>query len=569
MSPTTERLRTAADLAIVLLGAVLIVLTVLQQPFNQNEYVQLAPYGDADLGTAVTGTRQPPLDPFLGVLVQRLLGEGQLQQRLVPVAAGVATLALTAVLMRRYGWRWAGTWGLLFLATAPLFVRYSAYTRPYAVPMALMLLAAVVGALWLDTGRRRWLLLAFVAALLLPLSRVPEPSVFLGTAALLLVLAGLRGGRPRRRPWALAGVLLLGLTTVGTAMLLRLLAQDSTTKGTSLIELDPSAVTGRLAPAADALRDLVLPLLAQWLPWWPLTLLVVVLALALPAARRPLLGSWSWLPLVLGTLVFLAVFLLLVPVGLRDYRIRYAYFLVPPLAIALAAVVHALAARPRALRWLGPALAAALVVTQLPTTWQVLTRDDAVDLDAAGAMVAAHVPDDALVVLDGPGEAGRWRQAFFGDERFLPEGRTVVTVRALTRDGLAVSVHDGPTYLLVMDAACVSNVDCSDQPADVWDGQLPGYEEVARDQYVVLYRPTEERTGVTGLLHAMIALVDGYGAARAVPDAIVAARVMVRRGQDEEAAALLGRVCDAQPTDADLDACETAIEKRGLGEYLR
>lgn len=568
MPSAYPRLRLVVDLALVLLGSALIVVAALNQPYNQNEYAQMGGYGDPDLRDAVTATRQPPLDPFLGVLAQRLLGEGHLEQRVAPVVAGILTLALTALLLRRSGLGWAGSAGLLLLATAPLFLRYSGYTRPYAVPLALMLACAVVGSTWLDTGRRRWLLAAFTTALLLPLARVPEPATFLATASLLLVVAGARERLPRGRAWGLAAVLLLGLLTAGVAAVVQLVAQGSTSQGTSFLDLAPSAVLDRVVPAATTVVDRIAPMYALWFPWWPLVLLVLGLALALPSARRHLLGSWYWLPLLLGTVAFLLAFQLLVPLGVRDYRIRYAYFLVPPLAIAVAAVVHALAQRRRIGPWVGVLLTAALVVTQAPATWQVLTRDQAVDLAGAGRVIDDVVPDGAVVVYDGPGAVGRWRQPFFGEERFLEGDHTIVTARELSRGQLTVDAKDGPTYLLVADAACISNVECTDRPADVWDGRLAGYEEVGRLEHLVLYAPRDPVPGLTGLLTAMTALVDGYGPRWGVPDAIVAARVLERRGRPVTATHLLRSTCTAQPTLELRAACAREIGKRRLGELL-
>jgi 4-amino-4-deoxy-L-arabinose transferase-like glycosyltransferase len=39
----------------------------------------------------VGGTRQPPLDPLLGAAFTHVFGQGQLQQRLVPLLAGSAS----------------------------------------------------------------------------------------------------------------------------------------------------------------------------------------------------------------------------------------------------------------------------------------------------------------------------------------------------------------------------------------------------------------------------------------------------------------------------------------------
>ncbi|GAA1478477.1 hypothetical protein GCM10009623_29230 [Nocardioides aestuarii] len=560
------RLRAVVDVLVVLAGGALIGLAALQQPYNQNEWVQVEPYG-SDLRSAVSGTRQPPLDPLLGALVQRLVGVGQLEQRLVPLACGVGTLALVAVLVRRWRLGWGGTLGLVFLATAPLFVRYSAYARPYALPLFLMVACATVGTRWLETGRYRWLLLATALAAALPLARVPEPSVFLTTAAVALFAAGVVERWPLTRAWALCGALLLGLVTSGTLMLLALLSQSATSQGESLV--DPLGVVDRFGPALTAARQTVLPLYAEWFPWWPLTLAVVGLALVVGSTRRMLARSWWWLPLVAGTLVFLVAFLLVVPEGLRDYRVRFAYFLTPAVAVVVAVVAHWGLSRPVWLRLPVLGLVAALVVSQLSLTRSVLTQDEAVDFRRAGSVLAAEVPDDALVVLDGPGAVGSWRQAFIGRSRgYLPADTQVVTANQLTRTRLQDLPRTAPVYLLVMDAACTSNVACTDPPDPAWDGEVAGYRVVSRMPHLVLYEPTSDETGLNGVLAAMTALVDAYGPAEAVPNAIVVARILDRRQRDDEAEAVLDRVCSAQPSEEEREVCDT-VAKRRLRSSLR
>ena len=559
---------------VVALGAALLVVTAVNQPYNQNEWVQLRPYDKPDLGEAIAGTRQPPLDPLLGVLVQRLLGEGHLLQRLVPVVSGVGSLVCMAVLLRRLGLGWAGPLALLFMSTAPLFLRYSAYTRPYALPVTLMLLCAVAGSTWMDSGRRRWLVVAVVTALVLPLSRVPEPSVFLVVAATLLAVEGGRRVVPRARAWPLAGGLLLGLVTVGLGMLIRLAAQSETRVGhRPLIDVDPSRVLARLRPGAAEIWNIVVPEYLEWFPWWPLTLLLVLTGLALPASRRRLFATWYWWALALAPLVFLVVFHTLVPLDLRDYTIRFAYFAVPPLTILVGVVGHVAgrggaARQPGRLRWVGAALVTALVLSQLPATWRVLTEDEVMDLEGAGRLMANRVPAEAVVLFDGPGRTGHWRQRFFGKARFLDAGTTVVDLTDLARGRPELPAGAGPVWLLIMDAECVSSVACDLAPA-AWDGRVEGFRPVGRPSHLTLHAPTEGQRGLSGVLRAMQALVRAYGPERSVLNALLAARILSRRDRVDAAAALLAQVCRGQPTTGDEAECRTQARRRGLGSVLR
>ena len=337
---------------------------------------------------------------------------------------------------------------------------------------------------------------------------------------------------------------MLGLVTVGVAMLVRLMMLSSIgAGGRSLIDTDPGRVLARVGPGMAEIWGPVLPLYLQWFPWWPLTLLIVLTALLLPASRRRLVATWYWMPLVAAPLAFLVVFHTVVPLDVRDYRIRFAYFAVPPLTILVGVVGHALGeavagSRVRVGgvgRWLGAVLVTALLVSQVPATARVLTEDDTVDLAAAGQLLADRVPEGAVVVFDGPGLTGRWRQPFFGQRRFLDADTTVVNQLELARGQLRPVSGGGPIWLLLLDARCVSSVSCDLQPAD-WDGQVDGYRPVARLPYLTLYEPMAGQQGRRGLLRTMRALVRAYGAPRAFANAVVAARILVRRGSRREAA---------------------------------
>ncbi len=66
----------------VVVGSALIIATAIRQPFSYDEIIQITPYGSNSVVEIVSATRQPPLDPLLGAMFQRLLGMGQLQQLL-------------------------------------------------------------------------------------------------------------------------------------------------------------------------------------------------------------------------------------------------------------------------------------------------------------------------------------------------------------------------------------------------------------------------------------------------------------------------------------------------------
>lgn len=568
-----SRLQAAAYAVVVLLGAVLVVLTALNQPYNQNEGQQIGPYDDPDLSRAISGTRQPPLGPLLGVFVQRLLGIGHLEQRVVPMAAGIGCLVVTALLVRRLGTGWWGAVALVFMATAPVFLRFSAYTRPYALPMLLILVCALAGSRWLESGRWRWLLVAVLSGFGLPLARVPEPTAFLGAAAAVLVIAALRHRLPRRRAWLLAGGLLAGLVTVGTYSAVTLDQESQqTSTGEPLLDLDPGHALDRLPTGAREVWDYVLPLYGQWFPWWPVVVLAVAAALVIPRSRATLLHHWFWLPMVLAPLAFLVAFhtVMAFPLDIRHYRIRFAYFWVPPLTILVAVLLRSIWPGVAAgwwatvRRWVAPVLAAVLVLGQAPMTWRVLTENFAVDLELAGDVISDQVPAGSLVIYDGAALPDRWRQPFFGRERFLDGTARVVSAEQVARG--APIRGDGPVYLLILDSACASTVVCDGPVAD-WSGEVEGFEKVRRFDRFTLYEPASSQRGVGGIEQAMLSLVTAFGPEWSVTDAAAAARLMHRRGQSQAATELLGRTCDRLPTGL-AGECVEELTDLGLGPLL-
>ena len=537
----------------VALGTALVITTAITQPYNQNEWVQIAPYGSSNIHEIVSGTRQPPLDPLLGALVQHLLGVGQLRQRLVPALCGIGSLVLLAALLRRMRLGAVGVLTMFVLATAPVFLRYSAYIRPYALPTLLILLAAWAGSRWLEDGRGRWLALAALGALLLPLSRVPEPTVFLATSALVLAWRGWRGTLPRRRAWLLGGSLLGALVTVGVVSLLALASKSSSVFDSSVVH-----ALHRTPKGAREVVTYVLPLLAHWFPWWPVTLVLLALAVALPAARRELRGLWFWLPLVLAPVAFLVAYHTFnpYPLHIRHYRARFAYFFAPGFIILVAAVGRALS-QWAAARWttddrrwhgLGAAAVGVLLVSQLPTTYDVVTHNDVPDFGQAGDVLRADVPADAVVLYDAPAPSGLWRMPFFGRPRYLAGAPEVTDVTTIARSGSHPGAT-GPVYLLLLDSRCASSVVC-DLPGVDWSGRVPGFRVVRRFDRFALYAPTRGQRGDAGAVQALGQLAEAYGGTAAKVDVFAQARLLKRAGDAERARRTVDTYCAGLPTTA-------------------
>lgn len=539
-APARVRSRLAGDIpwyvGAVLVGCALNIAAAIRQPYSYDEIQQITPYGSNSIVEILSATRQPPLDPLLGALVQHVLGVGQLRQHLVPLAAGIGTLTLMSLLLRRLRLGNAGAFAVLVLATAPLMVRYSTYTRPYALPLFLMVLFAYAAQQYLDQRRRGWLVVAAVTAVALPLTRVAEPAVFLLTTAAILAFLTYRG----RLSWAQSGPLIAAsggtLVLVGLPMYLLLAA-----RAYGFYDPSPSGVLDRFGTGVHEIATAVPPLLATSFPWWPATLLVIVTALALPASRRQLSQWWMWWPFLAAPVVFLLAYHFLNPFSFFaiPYRSRSLYFFLPAYVLVIAALTAVVATgkatSPR-LRIGLSVLLGAVLVGQLPATADVVLRDAAPDFGAISQVLTDDVPDDAIVLYDRPSPAGQSRQPFIGTPRYMGTTPNVQTVSDLVDDAQEIP-RDGPVYVLV-NGQCASPGRCEPSRSP-WDEDVPGWQISYQEERFTLYEPTEGQSGPAGVIAAMRAVGDALGPELGYVETFTAATLLEEQGRSAEGKALI------------------------------
>lgn len=474
--------------AVIVLGSVLFVIAALQQPYNADEMRQIAPYGSGDLGEVTGATRQPPLAPLLEAGIQRLFGEGQLQQRLLPVLSGIGGLVAMALLLRRLGLRYAGPLALVLMATSPLTVRYSAYTRPYAEALCLMLVLALATHAWLDTGRRRWLVVGGTAAVLMPLVRVPEPTAFMATTVLVLGVLGLRRTVPWSRVLPLMGVVALALVAVGLVQALML-----ADKADHLADFTPGGIGERLDRGVRELATGFLPTLGAAFPLWPVVLGVFLAAALVPRARRRLFAWPAFWPLLAAPVAFAVAYHLAFRISFDalPYRARFASFFVPVVVLAAAALLSLLEERRvrRPVRELAGGLVGAMFLCQLPATILVLTEDASPDFAAIARVLHEKVPADGVVLYDRPTPPGSSRQPYLGQARYLGADPTVINVRDLPHG----PIPDGPVFLL-FNGQCAYEGRCVPGKLHRVDEPIAGFELVYAHDRFTLYAPTGEQT---------------------------------------------------------------------------
>lgn len=505
VQPASVRSRFRADGGLlyggaVLVGVVLLVVAALRQPFSYDELTQIRPYGSSNPIDWVTATRQPPLVPFVEALIEHVFGKGQFQQRLLPVLSASGSLVVMSLLLRRNGAGREGAVAVLLMATSPLFVRYGAYTRPYATPAFVMLLTAYAGQVWLKTSQRRWLVTAGLGTLLLPLIRVPEPTAFVVGSIGTLGWNAWRGRIDREAAKRLMIVQGVVLFTAGLAAYRKL----ATSTG-GVADLSPGGMAGRFGNGVHELVTSFPRTLAGAFPWWPVTILVVVLALATPAARHHLTGwLWFW-PLLAAPVTFALAYYFgaMISFDALPYRDRFASFFIAPLVLAAAALVMTVARdRPVVpLRLLSVVAVAGLMGTQVQRTGLVLTDDAAPDFAKMSHVLSSRLPGDAIVLYDRTTPAGASRQPFLGTYRYMGSRPFTATVSQIPAD-VAQLPHHGPVYLL-FNGQCAYPGRCIPGLRHAVDLDIPGWHIIYREDRFTLYAPEQHQSGHAGAVAAM------------------------------------------------------------------
>jgi hypothetical protein len=548
---TSVRVRTAVGRAgwyagAVGVGSVLMVAAAINQPYNQNELQQMAPYGSDSIGRIINGTRQPPLDPLLGALVQHLLGEGQLRQRLVPVVAGIGTLVLMSLLLRRLGMGGAGAFGVWVLATAPLMVRYSAYTRPYALPLFLMMVFVYAAQRWLDDRRqRRWLVLTAAAAAAMLFTRLPEPTVFLVTTAAVLAWFAHRGRYSWSQAWPLVAISIGALVLVGYP-------EFQSLSSAGVADLSPAGIASRFGSGMHKVATFVLPLLASWLPWWPVTLLVIVTAVVLSMARRQLARWWFFWPALMPPVAFVFAYELTTAFNILRYRPHFAYFFLPAYVLVVVALARALkdpGAMSQRLRVGVGVLLGAALLSQLPATANALLNNEAADYGQAADVLTHDIPADAIVLYDNPNPAGMWRAQFLSEPRYMGTSPLVIAVRNLARYPRELPAQ-GPVYVLVLDSQC-GTVVC-DFPPQQWNRDVPGWRVESRFDRFTLYAQENGPSGRQGVMQALFDFAKAFGPDLGYPETFAAAAELKLQGHPAAGHAVIHHMYAMAPPDLDM-----------------
>lgn len=142
-------------------------------------------------------------------------------------------------------------------------------------------------------------------------------------------------------------------------------------------------------------------------------------------------------------------------------------------------------------------------MSQLPSTYPVLSENDAVDFGWAAQVVETDLPSGAIVLHDGTAADGLWRQPFFGASRYFEDAdhAQIETPRGLAVGRSPIARNAGPVHLLILDAPCVNSVACDSPELEI--GVIKGWEVADRFDRFTLYRPVAGQSGRAGAIKAL------------------------------------------------------------------
>lgn len=508
------------------IGITILLISMFEEPYHIDELRQTRAYGQpvTDIIDASFAQQQPPLDPLLNAAVQRLIGVGDPQQRALSVAFGIGTLIVFGALMMRTRLRKGAAASVLVLAMAPLLVSVTAYARPYALPLFLILLFLLATDVWLTDGRK-WAGAALTAAaILLPLSKTVEPVL-----ALILSIVILLGWKIRADTdwsgsvWLPIGAAATGTIAVGLPIIIRLQSELAgyTISGVA----DVAGLTRWFTEIPRALDESFSP--------WPIALLVAALAIAIPASRKFLINTWWFWILFLIPIAFATVFVVRTP-DTQPFYSRYTFTWWPPFAVMVGAIVTA-ALDKHTVRWRTWQIASIGVVSLffVGTAYSLqadLRTNVRYDFAALGAAVMEKTTPETTVIFDPAVPLGSYRTSFAGRwGRYLDSDRDVPLTTWIVRKPSRIP-DSGPI--------AVALIDYQRNTPD-WPIEVPLWQRVDVGPYESLYLPPPGLDGRLGAQAALLAFARVLGPDRGATFTLAAASLAVLAGDQDEACNIL------------------------------
>lgn len=536
----------------VIVGASVLSVAISEEPYHIDELRQVGYYGGSIFDVVVGSAKQqqPPLDPVLNTLIQRWIGVGDVEQRLLSVLCGVGSLGLMGWMTWRSGMRLGASVSVLVMASSPLLVGVTAYARPYALPVALMLLYLAGLSLWLEERRRSGLAVVAVSGVLLPLSRTVEPTVFLIVAVGMLAISPWNGSHRTSWKGSVVPPLVISLCCLFFVAIPTLWALDT--------YMD-AYTTGRAFINISQLTRIVTEfpvVLGETFVFWPAAVGIIILSSMTPRVRRFLVDLYWWWPLALVPLLF-AILFAVRSAETQPYFGRYAFSLVVPFAVLCGALADDIRGHwrtpPDVLR-LG--MATLIVVTLGMSGFELredLTTTSNVDWREAADAVELLAEEGTVVLFDAVRPFGAYRTSFAGQPRYLSEERPIPGAEAVARHPERVPSGRRIAVLLL---------GARPRP-DGWT-LVP----VGKEFALYLPVPSDVPRGREGAIRTYVEFGAAIGADDGYAMLSAAVGLLEARGEREEAQRLISRMVEGKERDH-RSRIEQQLVEYGYDELVR
>lgn len=515
--------RLAPSLIVVAFGMLILFVGAAEEPYNIDELRQTRHY-DKSFQRVIDESflvGQPPLDALVNAQAQRVLGVGDIQQRLLSIIFGTGSLVVMAVLCLRSGLAPMGSAVVVaVMALTPVLINVTAYARPYALPLFLMLSYLLLVDYWLAGARWLCFVTLSCVAVLLPLSKTVEPMIFL---VLIIGAMGLNAFRdPVLRFRSSLGTVpaLLGLMT-GALLQARLSSELS------------DYTKGHEYPLIDRLMRLVTDLphaLTEELPYWPLLLIAIGLLLMNRERRTRLFQLWWWWVLT-GTAVGFAVALFVTVPTSQPFYGRYVFSWVPSVAVLAGSLIpdssSASGRRDRIFRVFSLSVAVGILAWAFFGSFQTLTTRQGGDWRAASEVIVDDLPKGTAVVFDPVRPLGSYRTPFAGNPRYTGTAPVRMTLQII-HDPSLVAAGDNTAILLHGSKVVV-----------------PGWVPISVDDFFTVYVPETPRPGLEGIASSAEEFGTAIGPISGAALKLTAAAIWQRAGDVERASDLLSTMLDS------------------------
>jgi hypothetical protein len=521
-SPTTREpwgQRHVPALLVVLFGGLILLLASAEEPYHIDELRQTRQYGNSFEAVIQEsrGQEQPPLDPLLNAAVQRIIGIGDVRQRLLSVAFGIGSLLTVWGLGRRSAMQSRGlvvTVGVM--AFTPALISVTAYARPYALPLFLMLVFLLLSDIWLASERSWVVPIMVITALALPWTRTVEPVIFL---ALMVIVAGIRAIRSRaelRRTMVLGSIAAAGLVSSVPALFF---VSDEIADRTP----DASGIWDRVGRIFTEIPQTF----ADAIPYWPLVIIALLLVLILPTGRRMLLAAWWWWVMAATAIGFAFAFSLVAPLGQPFYE-RYVFTWVPPTAVLLGIMVSASydssrGAWRRALNIAITVTASTVAVVAVTTTWIGLTSRTHSDWKAVSDVIVDDFSQDTQILFDAVTSLGSYRTPFAGFPRYTGDHAPIPNALQTIRNPESVTGGSNTAVVLLTEARY----------------EVDGWIPVGVDRFFTVYLPESRKEGRQAAAESMAEFSEVIGLDQGAALRLASAALWVDLGDPKKASALM------------------------------